>query len=227
MLLSIIMPVYNEEKSLEDIILKVKKTPYEKEIIIIDDGSTDKSRTILEKYQHDKEIRLVFTERNMGKGAALRKGFAIAKGEIFIIQDADLEYDPIDYPRLINPILQNKADIVFGSRFFGESHRTLYFWHFLGNKFLTTFSNVLNNINLSDMETGYKAFRKEIIQSIKLRCNRFGFEPEFTAKISRKKYKIYETAIQYHGRTYEEGKKITWKDGVRSVIAIMWFRFFN
>ena len=220
--LSIIIPCFNEINTIDEVIKKVKNTSIKsKQIIIIDDCSTDGTREYLDSLE-DKSIIVVFTEKNQGKGAAISKGFELATGEISIIQDADLEYDPDEYQKLINPILQNKADVVFGSRFQGaEPHRVVYFWHRLGNGFLTFLSNMMTNINLTDMETCYKAFRTEIIKSINIREKRFGFEPEITAKVARMNCRIYEVGISYYGRTYEEGKKIGWKDGIRAIWCIL------
>ncbi len=220
--LSIIIPCFNEINTIDEVIKKVKNTSIKsKQIIIIDDCSTDGTREYLKSLE-DKSIIVIFTEKNQGKGAAISKGFELATGEISIIQDADLEYDPDEYQKLINPILQNKADVVFGSRFQGaEPHRVVYFWHRLGNGFLTFLSNMMTNINLTDMETCYKAFRTEIIKSINIREKRFGFEPEITAKVARMNCRIYEVGISYYGRTYEEGKKIGWKDGIRAIWCIL------
>ena len=220
--LSIIIPCFNEINTIDEVIKKVKNTSIKsKQIIIIDDCSTDGTREYLKSLE-DKSIIVIFTEKNQGKGAAISKGFELATGEISIIQDADLEYDPDEYQKLINPILQNKADVVFGSRFQGaEPHRVVYFWHRLGNGFLTFLSNMMTNINLTDMETCYTAFRTEIIKSINIREKRFGFEPEITAKVARMNCRIYEVGISYYGRTYEEGKKIGWKDGIRAIWCIL------
>ena len=220
--LSIIIPCFNEINTIDEVIKKVKNTSIKsKQIIIIDDCSTDGTREYLESLE-DKSIIVIFTEKNQGKGAAISKGFELATGEISIIQDADLEYDPDEYQKIINPILQNKADVVFGSRFQGaEPHRVVYFWHRLGNGFLTFLSNMMPNINLTDMETCYKAFRTEIIKSINIREERFGFEPEITAKVARMNCRIYEVGISYYGRTYEEGKKIGWRDGIRAIWCIL------
>lgn len=227
MKLSIVIPIYNEETTLATIIDKVLATPYEKEIILIDDFSTDGTREILKEYEDRKEFQVLYHNHNQGKGAALRTGFAGATGDVIIIQDADLEYNPEDYGVLLEPILDDRADVVFGSRFLGGPHRVLFFWHYQGNKFLTTVSNMFTNLNLTDMETGYKAFTLEVAQSIKLKCNRFGFEPEFTSKVAKNHFRIYEVPISYNGRDYSEGKKITWKDGFAALWFIFKFRFFD
>ncbi len=224
--LSIIMPVYNEEKTVEKIIKTVLnvKIPLEKELIVVDDSSTDNSYKIVESLMKEySEIKLFRNEKNMGKGFSLRRGIKEASGDIIIIQDADLEYDPNEYSKLLKPILEDRADVVYGSRFITtEARRVLYFWHYIGNKILTIFSNMLSNLNLSDMETCYKVFRADIIKKIKLKENRFGFEPEVTFKISKiKGIRVYEIGISYHGRTYEEGKKINWKDGVRAFYVLI------
>lgn len=221
MKLSIVIPVYNEVSTLREIIDKVLATDYDKEIVLIDDCSTDGTRDILKEYEGRDGFQVLYHDRNRGKGAALRSGFAKASGDIVIVQDADLEYNPADYGILLEPILDGRADVVYGSRFLGGPHRVLFFWHYLGNKFLTTISNIFTNLNLTDMETGYKAFTAKVKEAVSLKCDRFGFEPEFTSKIARKKFRIYEVPISYSGRDYSEGKKITWKDGV----AALWFIF--
>lgn len=229
MKLSIVIPVYNEATSLETMIAKVRAaTPgMSREILLVDDGSTDGSREIAERLRSSPDVRVEFHDRNRGKGAALRTGFGMVQGDIVIVQDADLEYDPVDYPKLLAPLLDGRADVVFGSRFGGETHRVLFFWHFVGNKVLTTLSNMFTNLNLTDMETCYKAFRAPILKDLRFRADRFGFEPEFTAKVAKRGYRIYETSISYSGRDYTEGKKITWWDGVKALGAIVWFRFFD
>ena len=227
MLLSIVIPVYNERETLEaivDKVLGVDLSPWNiaKEIIIVDDCSRDGTVELAQKLAQDGKIRLIRHEKNQGKGAALQAGFQTARGEVILIQDADLEYNPEEYPKLLKPILEGKADVVFGSRFMGgEPHRVLYFWHYLGNRFLTLLSNMTTNLNLTDMETCYKVFRAEILQSIPLKEKRFGFEPEVTAKVARRGCRIYEVGISYTGRTYAEGKKINWKDGLRALYCIL------
>lgn len=230
MKVSIVIPCYNEINTIETIIGRVLAVnlPIEKEIVIVDDYSKDGTREYLKSLDGQNGIAVVCHEVNKGKGAALRSGFASSTGDIIIVQDADLEYDPNDYPRLISPIIEGKADIVFGTRFLGsESHRVLYFWHSLANKFLTLLSNVFTNLNLTDMEVGYKVFRRRVIEEINLEEDRFGFEPEFTAKVARGGYVVYEVGISYYGRTYEEGKKIGWKDGFRAIYAIIKYGLFR
>ena len=227
MKLSVVIPVYNEKKTLNELILRVEAVSIDKEVIIIDDASTDGTRDLLKKYEKKEGFEVIYQPKNKGKGAALRAGFEIVKGEVIIIQDADLEYNPKDFHVLLEPIFDKRADVVYGSRFLGGSHRVLFFWHYLANKFLTTLSNMFTNINLTDMETGYKAFRREVIESISLKSNRFGFEPEFTMKVAQRKFVIYEVPISYDGRDYSEGKKINWKDGVAALWFILRFRFFN
>jgi glycosyltransferase involved in cell wall biosynthesis len=222
MKLSIIIPCYNEESTIEELVGQVKASPYEKELLIIDDGSTDDTRAILAELEKDPEIRVFLQPENKGKGAALRRGFEEATGDVVIVQDADLEYDPRDYPKLLQPIEDGRADVVYGSRFQGGPGRVLYYKHMLGNQFLTFLSNMLTDLNLTDMETCYKAFKREVIQNLVLESNRFGFEPEVTAKISRMRdVVIYEVPISYNGRTYDEGKKITWKDGAAALWHIV------
>jgi len=220
MLLSVIIPVYNEINFIERAIQKVEETAYEKEIIIVDDCSMDGTRDYL-KGIHRENIVTVFHEQNKGKGAALRSGIAQARGDIILIQDADLEYDPDDYPILLEPILAGKADVVYGSRFLGGPHRVFYFWHYIGNLGVTLLSNMFTNLNLTDMETGYKVFKREVLEGVEIESERFGFEPEITAKMARKGCRIYEVPISYYGRSYEEGKKITWKDGIKAFFTII------
>ena len=226
MTLSIILPVFNEEHTIERIIEKLIAVPFDStlEVIIVDDGSTDSTParilqiTNASGREHIKSFTLT---HNQGKGAALRHGFAQATGDILVIQDADLEYNPADIPLLVSPILEGQADVVYGSRFLGGPHRVRYYWHYVGNKFLTVISNVLTNINLTDMETGYKAFKREVLTDLTIESNRFGFEPEFTIKVAKKQYRIYEVPISYYGRSYTEGKKITWKDGFNALWTML------
>lgn len=227
--LAVVMPVYNEAATVSEVIGKVLAQPLVQEVIVVDDGSQDGTWAALQPLARaDGRIRLFRHETNQGKGAALRTAFAKATAPIVAVQDADLEYDPTEYPFLVNPILAGKADVVFGSRFIGSSaHRVLYFWHSLGNKILTTLSNMGTNLNLTDMETGFKAFRREVIQKIRIQENRFGFEPEITAKVSRMKVRIYEVAVSYYGRTYAEGKKAGWRDGFSAFRCILKYNFFS
>ncbi|MBE0568945.1 MAG: glycosyltransferase family 2 protein [Deltaproteobacteria bacterium] len=228
--LSVVIPVYNEKETLREIHKRVLEQPLpgdlRKEIVYVDDFSTDGTREILKEIQNGQDgIRVLFHDRNRGKGAALRTGIAQTTGDFVLIQDADLEYDPAEYPKLLAPLLNGKADVVYGSRFAGgESKRVLYYWHSVGNKFLTTLSNMFTNINLTDMETCYKVFRGEILRKIRIEEDRFGFEPEITSKVARLKSRIFEVGIGYSGRTYAEGKKIDWKDGVRAVWCILKYR---
>ena len=222
--LSVIVPCYNERTTILQLIEKVRLSPVDsKEIIVVDDGSVDGTRELLQSLEETlSDLKILFHSKNMGKGAALRTGFAAAEGKICIVQDADLEYDPQEFPLVIEPIIDGKADVVFGSRFqSGRPHRVVYFWHRIGNGFLTLLSNIFTDLNLTDMETCYKAFKRDVIQSVRICENRFGFEPEITAKISRRNLKIYEVGISYYGRTYSEGKKIGWKDGVRAIYCIL------
>jgi len=231
MKLTVVIPCYNEVDTVEALIERVEKASFpDKEIILIDDGSTDGTREkILRNLTPRKPfLKTIFHEKNQGKGAALRSGFQEATGDVVIVQDADLEYDPSDYPRLLAPILDGRADVVFGSRFSGgDPHRVVYYWHMVGNRLLTTLSNMLTNINLTDMETCYKVFRREIIRSISIEENRFGFEPEITAKVARLGCRIYEVGISYSGRTYKEGKKINWKDGISAMRCILKYNLFR
>ena len=223
MKLSIVIPCYNERQTIHQIIAAVNSAPVsDKEIIVVDDYSTDGTREILREEIAPLVDKILYHEVNKGKGAALRTGFENASGDIVIVQDADLEYDPQEYPALMDPIVKDKADVVFGSRFVsGQPHRVVYFWHMIGNKFLTLLSNMFTNLNLTDMETCYKMFRKDVIKSIRIEEDRFGFEPEITAKVARGGWRIYEIGISYYGRTYSEGKKIGWRDGFRAIMAIV------
>lgn len=236
MLLSILMPVFNEKEFFPEILRRVKATPYDKEIIVIDDCSTDGTGELIRNLADDgisgEEgysvlIKTVFHEKNMGKGAAIRSGLAHVTGDIVIIQDADLEYDPAEYPKLLGPILSGNADVVYGSRFLGGPHRVLFFWHYMGNLFITLLSNMMTNLNLTDMETCYKVFRKDVLEGVVIKSNRFGFEPEITAKMARRRARIFEVPISYYGRGYEEGKKITWRDGLKAILTIIKFNIFS
>ena len=227
--LSVVIPVYNERQWIGDLVRRVRGVPMPKEVIIVDDGSTDGTRELLEKLDGE-GIRVFHLSRNRGKGAALREGFRHVTGDVILIQDADLEYDPADWLRLLLPIIDGRADVVYGSRFIGDSHRVLYFWHYLANKVLTTLSNMLTNLNLTDMETCYKVFRREVLDGIHVKSDRFGFEPEITAKIARRRnpaWRVYEVPISYSGRTYEEGKKIGLRDALAALFWIIRFRLFK
>lgn len=227
--LSVIIPVFNELSTIEEIVERVNNSPIENiEIIIVDDYSTDGTRDIYESKIRPNVSQIILQNQNYGKGFAIKTGIQHATGDILVIQDADLEYDPNEYPALIDPIAKNKADVVYGSRFMGGGpHRVVYFWHYMGNKFLTLLSNMLTNINLTDMETCYKAFRTDLIKSINIQENRFGFEPEITAKIAKLDVRIYEIGISYYGRTYDEGKKIGWRDGLKALYCILKYNLFS
>ena len=244
--LSVVMAAYNERKFIEESLRRVQATGLANEIVVVDDGSTDGTRERLREFQERqaagesaaeipdgggtlelRPMRFAFLERNQGKGAALRRGFELATGDVILIQDADLEYDPRDYPKLLGPLWDGKADVVYGSRFLGGPQRVHFFWHYVGNKFLCLVSDTLTNLKISDMETCYKVFRREVIQGMRLRSNRFGFEPEFTAKMARGRWRVYEVPISYAGRSYQEGKKITWCDGVTALYAILRYGFFD
>lgn len=225
MKLTIIIPVYNEIGTIQEVIKRVDEAPFDKEIIIVDDGSTDGTKNVLEGYRDG--VKVLSHDDNQGKGAAIRTALPHITGDMVIIQDADLEYDPAEYPRLISPILEGKADVVYGSRFSGRPHRVLFFWHAVGNKIITTLSNIFTDLNLSDMETGYKVFRSEVLKKIKIESSRFGFEPEITAKIAKMGCRIYEIPISYWGRDYSEGKKIKWKDGIAAIYWIIKYNLFR
>jgi glycosyltransferase involved in cell wall biosynthesis len=231
--LSIVIPVFNEAATLQELVRRViaAEVAAEKELILVDDGSTDGTRGLYEAIRAEyagQTIRVILHDRNMGKGAALRTGFEQATGDVVLIQDADLEYDPADYGRLIAPIVAGRADVVYGSRFVGsQAHRVLFFWHYVGNRMLTIMSNAFTNLNLTDMETCYKVFRAEVLKKVRITSNRFEFEPEITAKVARHHFRVYEVGVSYAGRDYSEGKKITWRDGVKAIAAIVKFRFFD
>lgn len=227
--LSVVMPVYNERRTIEEVVERVRAVPLALEVVAVDDGSTDGSAEILRRLGEEGKIDKVLAhEKNQGKGAALSTGFRAASGDIIIVQDADLEYDPAEYPDLIAPILEGKADVVYGSRFMGEGpHRVLYFWHYVGNRFLTLLSNMVTNLNLSDMETCYKCFRREVLDGITVEERAFGVEPELTAKIALGRWRVYEVGISYAGRTYAEGKKITWRDGIWAIVCILRYGLFR
>jgi glycosyltransferase involved in cell wall biosynthesis len=227
MKLSVVIPVYNEKNTILELLSRVRDVDLAKEIIVVDDFSTDGTREILKALPPSDGLKVILQPQNGGKGAALRTGFTAVSGDIVVIQDADLEYDPAEYVNLIQPILANKADVVFGSRFLGGPHRVHLFWHYVGNWVLTTLSNMITDLNLTDMETCYKAFRAEILKRVTFRENRFGFEPEFTAKVGKARYRIYEVPISYSGRDYSEGKKIGWKDGVAAIYFIIKYGFFD
>ncbi len=228
--LSVVIPVYNERRWIRELVRRVEAVPIHKEILIVDDCSTDGTREMLRELESHDDVRVLYQLHNQGKGAALREGFRHATGHVVLVQDADLEYDPAEYPRLLQPILANQADVVYGSRFIGESHRVLYFWHYVANRFLTTLSNMFTNLNLTDMETCYKVFRREVLAELNLKSNRFGFEPEITAKVAKRRnppWRIYEVPISYAGRTYEEGKKIGLRDALQAFVCIVRFWLFD
>jgi glycosyltransferase involved in cell wall biosynthesis len=245
MKISVVIPVYNERAFIEEVLLRVQAQELAKEIVIIDDGSTDGTRALLEELNKAQaagkrdarvqngqatlrleNVRFLFQERNRGKGAALRRGFEVATGDVILVQDADLEYDPKDYAKLLEPILDGRADVVYGSRFLGGPQRVHFFWHYVGNRLLTLLSDVLTNLKLTDMETCYKVFRREVLQGIRFKSDRFGFEPECTAKVAKGNWRVYEVPISYAGRTYAEGKKITWRDGVSTLWCILRYNLF-
>ncbi len=225
MRLSVVMPVYNERDTLEEIVRQVLATRLAHEIVMVDDGSTDGTREIMQQWENDQRVKVIYHERNMGKGSAVRTGFQAATGDVIVIQDADLEYDPRDYPKLIQPIQEGRADVVYGSRFIGGPARKVYFWHRVGNNLLTLVTNILYNLDLTDMETCYKCFRAEVVRNMPLRSRRFELEPEITAKIAKRGYRIYEVPISYYGREYHEGKKITGWDALPALWALIKYRF--
>lgn len=245
-MVSVVIPVYNEKDTVEEILRRVLKTPIRKQVVIVDDCSTDGTRQILQNMKERQaagtdcatasdggdaiplaDLQFFFQERNQGKGAALRRGFAQATGDVVLVQDADLEYDPRDYEKLLEPIVDGRADVVYGSRFLGGPQRVHYFWHYVANKLLTLLSDIMTNLKITDMETCYKVFRREVLAKIQIKSNRFGFEPEITAKVAKGKWRVYEVPISYAGRTYEEGKKITWKDGLQALWCILRFRLMD
>lgn len=228
MKLSVVIPVYDEKDTILEILRRIQSVDvgFEKEIIIVDDGSTDGTRQVLETIRGD-NVKVLLHDKNQGKGAALKTGFAEAVGDIILIQDSDLEYDPREYPKLLEPVLDGRADAVYGSRFLGGPHRVLFFWHYVGNKMLTTMSNMFSNLNLTDMETCYKVIKRDALEKITLKSKRFGFEPEVTLKLAKLKARIYEIPISYSGRDYSEGKKIGWKDGLAAIYHILRYRFFD
>lgn len=225
-LLSVVIPVYNEIGTLEEIFERVQNVEIPKEIVFVDDGSTDGSREVLEKFEGEDNVRVIFHEKNRGKGAALRTGFEACQGQVVVIQDADLEYDPRDFWKILRPYFEADADVVYGSRFLVDEYARVHlYFHYLGNRFLTNLSNITTGLNLTDMETCYKSFRREVLQGIEIESRGFTVEPELTAKVAKKKVKVFEVPINYAGRSYSEGKKITWKDGVATLWAILYFRF--
>lgn len=222
--ISVVIPVYNEVQTIGEVLRRVLDTGFETEVIVVDDGSADGTRDYLRQLEHPR-IRCLFHETNRGKGAALRTGFAVAKNDFVMVQDADMEYDPQDFHRVLEPLIDGRADMVYGSRFMGGPHRVMFFWHYVGNRVLTLFSNMLSDLNLSDMETGMKAFRRDKLVAIKLTADRFTFEPEITCKAARARWRIFEVPISYSGRTYDEGKKIGWRDGFAAIAAMIYYRF--
>lgn len=225
---SIVIPVYNEINTIDEILSRVHAVRINKEIIVVDDGSTDgTTEHLLGLQRNNHDLKVMFHERNQGKGAALRTGFQQVSGDVVIIQDADLEYDPKDYQNLLEVIIDGRADVVYGSRFLSGPHRVLFYWHYLGNRIITTISNIVTNLNLTDIETCYKVFRSHLLKDITIKSNRFGFDTEFTVKVAKLGVPIYEVAISYSGRTYSEGKKITWRDGIKALFSIFWFKFFS